>query len=118
MERTDRTKLHLFRGNNLAKTWEGHGRKESFPFILALVTMFTFIHHSYEESFEDYIFHKKSQESGHCSIERLLQRTADRTYSVAGMYNVDETAIRFDLPLHRIWGIKGEPDCSPFAGSQ
>ncbi|POM66914.1 Hypothetical protein PHPALM_17152 [Phytophthora palmivora] len=103
---TDRIKLRAYNGNKLAKTLNGQARKETFPFTPALVT---FIKVTFFISIQ-YLtisFRQKLQETKLPSVDLIRIKTEFalnfwinyNAYSPSEIYNVDETAIQFDMPL-------------------
>ncbi|ETI41605.1 hypothetical protein F443_13173 [Phytophthora nicotianae P1569] len=93
-----RAKLRAFDGNKLDKTTKGQG--------LAYYTRNDrFILENYPKWLETYAENKKSEESCRRALERLLQH---RSNSPSKIYNMDETAIHFDMPPSRTGLLKDE----------
>ncbi|EGZ04980.1 hypothetical protein PHYSODRAFT_368522, partial [Phytophthora sojae] len=99
-------RLFAFRGNSRSPTLKGQGRKEIFPSVPALVTFM-------KDTRRD-----EKVEAKLPTVELLEKRVEFSielwnkysTWCPTTLFNVDETAINFDVPPTRFWAVKGRRD--------
>ncbi|EEY54745.1 uncharacterized protein PITG_08290 [Phytophthora infestans T30-4] len=88
-----RAKLRIYEGNKLDKTTKGQGR------------MIAFIQENYPDWIEAYAENKKSDRLKTDFAIEFWSKYG--SYSLPEIYNMDETAIQFDMPPARTWATKG-----------
>ncbi|EGZ10661.1 hypothetical protein PHYSODRAFT_369061, partial [Phytophthora sojae] len=117
-------KLFSFTGHSTSKSRKGQGRREVFPDILAVVTFMKDVRR--EEKVSLHGFTSQKPQTAKNSTEELEQTRAEfaldfwkthAAYGPEGMYNVDETAINFDMPPARMWAGRGRRDAARIANT-
>ncbi|EGZ20291.1 hypothetical protein PHYSODRAFT_245985 [Phytophthora sojae] len=127
-------KLFSFTGHSTAKSLKGQGHREVFPDILAVVTFMRTcgakrrpsLHVAFWAIESEHGFTSQKPQTAKKSTEELEQTRAEfaldfwkthAAYGPEGMYNVDETAIHFDMPPARMWAGRGRRDAARVANT-